>query len=304
MNVGFYYNRIYSNKTLELKKKELSDKQHLQAMKIINDKLTNLSYEDIRLDTTYFQEERIVKSFSLKTLYPGLATGTGMGHEADVKGELKLGFYFDYTTGQPVIPGSTIKGVLRSAFPQWDNHKDTPKKKKWAKTAYIYMLLEKDGNETWDELRKKWDLIEKDKDETKKQKERIIAIEKDIFEGFVNEKNLPIYQRDIFYDAYISAGTIRKPIQGGILGTDSITPHVQEGMSYEASMLKNPTPIPFLKILPDVKFSFNFILHNHKKVNAGLLNEDEKIKLFKQILLDFGIGAKTNVGYGQFSEVK
>jgi CRISPR-associated protein Cmr6 len=32
-----------------------------------------------------------------------------------------------------------------------------------------------------------------------------------------------------------------------------------------------------------------------------MLKKEEKLKLFKDILLDIGIGAKTNVGYGQFS---
>jgi CRISPR-associated protein Cmr6 len=73
-------------------------------------------------------------------------------------------------------------------------------------------------------------------------------------------------------------------------------------MSYEESMLKNPIPITFLKVLPDVEFSFNFILQDHQKIDEKLVSIKRKIALFKQILLDFGIGAKTNVGYGQFQQ--
>ena len=53
----------------------------------------------------------------LKTIYPGLITGSGLPHQTGSKGEFKLGFQFDYTTGLPYIPGSSIKGTLRSMFP-------------------------------------------------------------------------------------------------------------------------------------------------------------------------------------------
>jgi CRISPR-associated protein Cmr6 len=229
----------------------------------------------------------------LQTTYPGLCTGVGMEHEATITGELKLGFYFDYTTGVPVIPGSTIKGVLRSAFPQWENHEKTSKEIKYAKCSYIYEII-KSNNIQWD------DLDEKSKEV---QRKRITDIEKEIFDGIIGNKNLSIYDRDIFLDAYISKGTSNKPAPNRILGMDAITPHIKEGMSYSKSMLKNPTPIPFLKVLPGVEFTFEFILHDHTEPNNHhLLKKDDKEKLFKQILLDFGIGAKTNVGYGQFTE--
>ena len=40
----------------------------------------------------------------------------GYEHELKIDKELKLGLSFDFTTGQPYIPGSSIKGVLRQAF--------------------------------------------------------------------------------------------------------------------------------------------------------------------------------------------
>jgi CRISPR-associated protein Cmr6 len=67
----------------------------------------------------------IKHSFSLKTLYPGLLIGIGNTHAAskecnndstDNGTQIVLGFTLDYVTGLPVIPGSTVKGVLRSAF--------------------------------------------------------------------------------------------------------------------------------------------------------------------------------------------
>jgi len=51
------------------------------------------------------------------TTYPGLLLGSGNTHELpSIEGQAILGFHFDYTSGLPVIPGSSIKGVLRSAF--------------------------------------------------------------------------------------------------------------------------------------------------------------------------------------------
>ena len=64
--------------------------------------------------------------FCLRTVYPGLLIGIGNTHKANnietgsgnekTGAEIKLGFTLDYVTGLPVIPGSTVKGVLRSAF--------------------------------------------------------------------------------------------------------------------------------------------------------------------------------------------
>lgn len=69
------------------------------------------------------------QQFSLRTYYPGLITGIGMQHQTTLKWtiteeektitipELKLGMAFDHATGLPIIPGSSLKGVLRESFP-------------------------------------------------------------------------------------------------------------------------------------------------------------------------------------------
>ncbi|WP_419676164.1 type III-B CRISPR module RAMP protein Cmr6 [Aliarcobacter butzleri] len=70
-----------------------------------------------------------------------------------------------------------------------------------------------------------------------------------------------------------------------MFGSDYITNHYS---NEENGMFKEPNPIKFLKILSRVTFKFQFKC-------------DEKyLELFKQIILDFGLGAKTNVGYGKF----
>jgi len=201
------------------------------------------------------------QAFELTTLYPGLATGLGMPHETRHKGEYKLGFHFDHTTGLPIIPGSSVKGVLRSAF------QDSP--------DYIKYLLENLPGE-------KISLSTTD----------IGLLEKEIFNGLtrdgkIDDKPIPLYRRDIFFDAPIIKTNNKN---GYFLASDFITPHPDP--------FKDPVPLEFLKVLPQVTFLFQFRLFPSLQ---GMISPSLKIALFKRILLDLGIGAKTNVGYGKFS---
>ncbi|MBN2535485.1 MAG: type III-B CRISPR module RAMP protein Cmr6 [Spirochaetales bacterium] len=109
-----------------------------------------------------------ITSPSLTTTYPGLAAGTGYEHEAGIEGEFKTGFSFDHTTGLPILPGSSVKGILRNSF----NH-----------TEYIKEKLGGDYPSEKIELLKKW-----------------------IFEGIMDGKPVSIYKRIIFFDAVIIPG--------------------------------------------------------------------------------------------------
>ena len=78
------------------------------------------------ITSTRFEEEDYKKSevsnekFLLRTTYPGLLIGTGNPHGVhDEVSDIAVGFSFDYVTGQPYIPGSSVKGVLRSHFRQY-----------------------------------------------------------------------------------------------------------------------------------------------------------------------------------------
>lgn len=202
-----------------------------------------------------------VTSFELKTCYPGLLCGVGYHHEINnPKNEPKeddapevynLGMYFDYTSGLPVIPGSSIKGMLRSAIEEWDFLADYKPQEKNTPPASL--------------------------SDKKVLHEEII---KTVFEG----KGLSIYDRDIFLDAI--------PIKADnkLFGEDYITHH--------PTPLQNPNPVRFLRINPGVTYQFRFILRN----NDNGLKADFKEDLFKAIICTFGLGAKTNVGYGQFVE--
>lgn len=197
--------------------------------------------EDIqqRVDTILKQSIHVTEDetlgnihFEATTTYPGLLLGSGYMHELpSVEGQIILGFYFDYTSGLPVIQGSSIKGVLRSAFRY---------------PSYIQESIKKEVD--------------------------VEALENEIFNN-----------KDVFFDATIIS-------DGKILGDDYITPHEDP--------LKNPKILRFIKVLPGTKFRFDFMLSD------GLLSKDEKLKLFMTILGDFGVGAKTNVGYGKFKDIK
>lgn len=112
----------------------------------------------------------------------------------------------------------------------------------------------------------------------------LTTLEVEIFEG-ANRTNM--YQHDVFLDALITRGNA----QGYFLDGDFITPHRKPGL------LQNPIPIQFLKIRPKVEITFYFELKDGEILSGG-----EKLKLFRRILLDLGVGAKTNVGYGTLTD--
>ncbi len=210
---------------------DYADLENEKNEHVIQSKVKNLITQTVTLD-----EDEILGNthFRATTTYPGLILGSGNAHELpDVKGQAILGFSFDYTSGLPVIAGSSVKGVLRSAF----KHPE-----------YIQELLESDVD--------------------------VKALETEIFDN-----------GDIFFDAVVVAS-------GGstLLGDDYITPH--------GDALKNPIPLRFIKVMPNVSFRFDF------ELRSGLISKSKKAKLFQEILGDLGLGAKTNVGYGKFDGFK
>jgi CRISPR-associated protein Cmr6 len=203
----------------------------------INMKINTLLNSNPELESN--EDEKLLGNLHLKatTTYPGLLLGSGNMHKLppDIEGQLILGFHFDYTTGLPVIQGSSIKGVLRSAF----EHKE-----------YIQELLDNRFNS-----------------------DEIDGIEKEIFDN-----------GDIFFDAVV----IKKG--STLLSDDYLAPHNNE--------LKEPIPLRFLKVSPNVTFRFDF------EVRDGILSKKEKENLFIKLLEDLGVGAKTNVGYGKFDKIR
>lgn len=280
MNFGHWYYREYFD-TIELDSKGIVT-NFSTFNKGKNDKLKEPTL------TSYDEDIKHITGFKLKTCYPGLLCGVGYHHEInkpkDEEGKkgkkvekdkeddpevYNLGMYFDYTSGLPVIPGSSIKGMLRSAIEKWDFLADYKPKEEKALPASL-----------------------SDRDVLRK------AIIRAVFEG----DGLSIYDRDIFLDA------IPVKVDNKLFGEDYITPHPDP--------LKNPNPIRFLRVNPGVTYQFRFILKDHvvlddkvvlkdsisQKGDEKVLKADFKEELFKAIICTFGLGAKTNVGYGQFVE--
>ncbi len=233
-----FYKTFYS----KIGKNAFEDDILAKSKKLVSGKFYENDYEKI-------DETIAPNKFCLKTAYPGLLVGTGYAHGVESDNDIKVGFSFDYVTGQPYIPGSSVKGLLKSYF----KHQEV-----------INEFL-------------KMDLSPK---EIKELKYKIFESENDTS---VNT--------DVFFDAVIRCGDKN----GNIVGFDSITPHGTD-------LTKNPTPLKILKVLPDVVLEFSFNLKN-TKIGEKEISADQKKKLFEEILCHFGIGSKTNVGYGVLSEV-
>lgn len=227
-NLNLLFNKIYYE--------DLNSSSFGESVKRHNENIFYTSFEHSR-DYKKSEIAEDEQTFVLKTKYPGLLIGTGTphgSHKSDY--DINVGFSFDYVTGQPYIPGSSVKGVLRSHF------RNRPE-------AIKEILGNSDIN--------------------------IADLEKSIFDG-----------KDIFLDAVVFDGNEN----GLILGSDYITPHTDA--------TKNPVPISIMKVLPDVRFEFRFVLDN----GSGIIGKSAKLKLFCILLQLFGVGAKTNVGYGHLEE--
>lgn len=223
------------------------------------------------LEDAYISNEVAPKDannrFSLEIQYPGLVTGIGIDHETKIEGEFKLGVHFDWTHGMPVVYGSSVKGVLRSWFTEFYKGDLDPIDLMMDIFEGVY---DRDVKAEQEKYKEDW------AKKTNKVENRI----------YKSRRN--IYKRDIFFDAVI----VEADKIGRILCSDSITPH-------DKNPLKNPTPITFLKIAPGCKLEFRFKLHDSDFGDGKILTALQKKTLFEEILKTVGIGAKTNVGYGQ-----
>lgn len=194
-----------------------------------------------------FQRKEIV----LYSTYPGVLMGTGYLHDLGAKGAIKTGFSLDYVTGMPYLPGSSLKGILRSVFP---------------------------GRQSDDALSA--ELVDYLRELADDQELDVAALEEQIFDN-----------GDVFIGAYPD---LNGDEDKSLFRLDFITPH-------NKGRFKDPIPISIMRVRPGVAFRFVFLLRD-SVVEGKVYTADKKLDIFRQILLDMGVGAKTNVGYGKFAE--
>lgn len=330
-NISYLFNKSYYHDVglLRLDWTNKEDAKNDQNKKFFDKKNQEIFNQPV-VETVTFEtidvEDKTTTSFCLETTYPGLLYGSGNTHEAGALGEIKLGFQLDFTSGMPIIMGSGIKGVIRSYFPSFETDSD-PKIPKLSYTLEECKTQEKYSDKIKELNQKKnlaifiarelkWfsetdyeNLLQQGvENETVRQICKAIhLLEIAVFNGIdisdSKDTTLSIYCRDVFHE---SVPIVSRNKNGVIFGPDSITPHVKDNMSYEKSMLKNPVPLSFMKVLPGVVFRFNFQLFNteiklYDSDYKRTVTKTDKAELFKTLLTTFGIGAKTNVGYGQFN---
>jgi CRISPR-associated protein Cmr6 len=296
-NMGLWFYRSFFSEFIAHidETKEETDEKYAAWLQSKINPILNANFSDYPAISTiaevYLENS---PSFKLKTVYPGLICGSGYEHEMNFTGEFKLGFTFDYTSGLPFIPGSSIKGVLRSAF----KHPD-----------FLHFIITSWIN-GFNQSKEEWpwhcdDEVQKD---TVVKELEIIQdtiewkrLEHHIFDGidYVTSKKIEsVYKTDVFFDSYIS--NVQEGNHNLFLADDYITSH-QNRKDQAMSPFTEPTPLRFLKVRSDVFFKFQFRLFDIVDgKNSIIFSSALKKHLFRQILLDTGLGAKTNVGYGQF----
>ena len=231
------------------------NKDNVKAAISVNEEVSNV------LRTANFY---VVK---MKVQAPGLLIGSGLAHGLPGSEEdVKTGLQFDYTSGLPVIPGSSVKGVIRSAFPTIKEDKEQSNEADAEKLNYIKSLIA--------DIPEFSSLVLEDND--------ILELGNQMFN-----------HGDIFADALLVGYGTRMKQHGPVkqvLTEDYITPHT-------GGPLAQPIPIKIVKVDPGVTFAFCFKF-NATKIGDKEVTAEMKESLCTAILQDLGIGAKTNVGYG------
>lgn len=219
------------------------------------------------------------EAFTLKTTYQGLMMGTGYLHAHGTKGkakdsqssqdsafrdEIKLGFSFDYTTGLPYLPGSSVKGTIRSLFPSGDSE-DTDTL--FSNKCTLVELLLKQAS----------------KGKFAIKAEEVPELGRSLFDYGAT-----------FLDAFPCPDN-----DNPILALDYITPHHGDK---KKDVFADPKPLQLLKVRAGVPFEFRFVLPNSVELPSRTkLDRDTLLAFLKEALLFTGVGAKTSTGYGRLA---
>lgn len=305
--------RGYENFYIKLHKKKRFDSNDFKIKKINEDYIEKHSFEG----TPFFQESIHKRHFTnatsltdytqIITIKPAwrmiVGLGTGSVYET--------GITLHHIYGFPYIPASAIKGLLRNYLIQtfWGNNLDSEAKafNESKSMCDIFGCPEQ--------------IIWKDKSGEKQPKN---SFYKKIFEEDSKKfgKERQLYRHGfaekagdiIFFDAYPNESPTGK------IKADIMNPHYGEyyegkkdknGQSIPPADYLSPVPILFLTVT-DLAFTFMIGVKKGKEnFQIDIKNEEKEyvgdasrvmIEILKDALTNYGIGAKTAVGYGYFSE--
>ena len=213
----------------------------------------------------YFDIEDSIKLI-FKTQYPGLTIGLGYDHDSSEVDDFKLGFMFDYTTGLPYIPGSSLKGTIRSVFPANENDKQ--------RLCFINTILGKEYSY-----------------------EELYEIEKSIFgKNTEDKKSLDNSDtKDTFFDSYFTTSS------GNFLVDDYITPHKSEVAS--PTPLKFLKIAPNIAVTLQIKLAENDKISKEERLR--LYKEIlEWTGMGAKTNVGYGVAENIKFGYKEFVTTK
>ncbi len=260
-NVSYAYNTEYLESILLNKNAQDLNKELLRMINGSKEQMIAFGKGKIKKITS---NDKCVFKAIYKTNYPGMIFGTGNPHETkndaekkNSEGQLEVGFNFDFVTGFPVYPGSSLKGAIRSPIQHAEKEAEYQK--------YLSEIIS--------------DAIHKD-----------VVIDKEKANTLLNvfEEN-----EDVFYDVYV---TYVEDNVSKIMDIDYITPH--------GDPLKDPTPISMLRLMPGVNITVCIKIKDDCDLGEFVITPEQRFEIYNSIIQDFGLGAKTNVGYGKLTKKK
>ena len=231
------------------------------------------------------------KCLKLKTA-SRLVVGLGAGHV------LETSLTLHHIFGIPYIPGSALKGIVRMVN-FWEIVSEQNKKSDKEIQEFQEQLYDKEISNS--------DKNDFDKEDILKHK-LLFGTQK--FKGLL-----------VFLDAYPEVQNNQQ-----IFELDVMTPHYQG--YYTKNQVpgdwENPNPIPFLTVKKGITFCFNVLFDKFRAERLLTLKEDEfpnqakgiikkwlnnfsnisqnVKKWIEDALTEFGVGAKTRLGYGIFEQ--
>ena len=291
--VQFYWKK--DNKLEIIKKiEEISDKDKQKDLIKKLQKLTNHFTKKYKNSIEKIAQE----SFSL-TLSWRLVVGLGAASVYETSMTLH------HIYGIPYIPGSAIKGVTRNYKILCMAEELKHSKDYYERVALLEKFLEKFDLVEKDEF-PEWEEVKKLKVNSPQDKNKKIEFSEQFYESLkIKQLELQKFQLIfgtqttqgciIFFDAFPENFEIKYDIM-----TPHYGPYYTEKGEKPPADYYNPTPIPFL-VLENAKFTF------YLGVKSKLVSKEKREELLKiteswlkQALQNFGIGAKTSLGYGIF----